>query len=201
MAKTLNQNRMQYSALSVLLCILIIVFTKPLVVGYDEPFHELIEYAGYFLIAICALGRVYSSAFLGGFKNKDLITYGPFSVVRNPLYVFSLIGVLGVSLVSGHLTIVVFLTLFFVVMYHFLIRREEAFLRAEFGEKYEAYTKSTPRLIPKLSLYNAPDEIKVKPRFIVNACCDAIWWFVPFPVFEFIEYLQEADVLPVLMNF
>ncbi len=196
MAKSLNKNRMLYSGVSILFCVLVIAFSRPFF-SYDMPFHEIMEFAGYFLVAFCALGRVYSSAFLGGFKNKKLITYGAFSVVRNPLYFFSLIGVLGLALTSGHLFIVAFLFTFFVVMYHFLIRREEHFLMAEFGQEYQAYMGTTPRLIPKLSLYNCPEEITTKPRFITNACLDAVWWFVAFPAFELIEYLQEIGIAPV----
>ena len=197
MAKNLNKKRMQYSWLSVMICILVIIFSRPLF-PYDMPFHEVMEFVGYFLVALCALGRVYCSAFLGGFKNKKLVTYGPFSVVRNPLYSFSLMGILGLSLVSGHLLLVAFLFTFFMVMYHYLIRREEAFLETEFGAEYQAYKSRVPRLLPRFSLYDCPEEITMKPRFVTNAYFDAIWWFVAFPAFEFIEYLQESGFIPGL---
>ena len=164
-------------------------------------FHAAVEYVGYFLVAACVLGRVYCSAFIGGYKNARLITYGPFSVTRNPLYLFSLIGVLGLALTSGHLLVAVVLLGVFALMYRFLILREERFLLAQLGPEYRAYMERTPRLIPKFSLYDCPDEITVRPQFIAKACLDAIWWFVAFPVFELIEYLQEAGIIPFLNGF
>jgi protein-S-isoprenylcysteine O-methyltransferase Ste14 len=200
MARNLNKKRIQYSWASIPLVILVIIFTKPLF-AYNVAFHEGIEFAGYFLVAFCVLGRVYTAAFLGGFKNQKLVSYGPFSIVRNPFYFFSLIGILGLSLSSGHLLVIALLFPFFTVMYHFLIRREEEFLLTTFGQDYKEYMAKTPRLIPKLSLYNCPDQITVRPKFITNACLDAIWWFVAFPAFELIEYFQESGAIPVLVEF
>jgi len=197
MAKALNKSRIQISRFIMIAVFGIAFFTKALI-PYEAGMHEAIEFAGYLLIAVCALGRLYSTAFLGGHKNKNLITYGPFSVVRNPLYFFSLLGITGIALVSAHLLLIIFLPLAFVVIYHFLISREEAFLTETFGAEYEAYTKSTPRLIPNLTLYNAPDSIEVVPKYMNNAFRDAIWWFAAFPIFELAETLQESGALPTL---
>lgn len=200
MATRLNRRRIQYSWLSIAVAILVITFSKPLI-PYNLPLHEIIEFAGYFLVAVCALGRVYTSAFLGGFKNTRLITHGPFSVVRNPLYLFSLIGIVGLALNGGHVLVAVFLVGVFATMYWQLIRREERFLLAEFGDDYRDYMARTPRLLPKLSLYRCPEEVTFRPRFIANACLDAIWWFAALPLFELIEYLQGLGIIPAVDGF
>lgn len=197
MAKDLNKSRIRDSKVIVVLALVAAFFTKALI-GYETIWHESIEFFGYFLIAICALGRVYSTAFLGGHKNNTLITYGAFSVVRNPLYFFSLLGMTGVAIISGHLVVMVVLPLAFIVMYHFLIAREEAFLLAEFGDAYKAYMASTPRLIPNFALYNAPEKTELVPKFLNKAFFDAIWWFAAFPLFEVAEMLQEHHILPTL---
>jgi protein-S-isoprenylcysteine O-methyltransferase Ste14 len=51
--------------------------------------HEPFEYVGYALVIVCVVGRIWCSAYVGGYKNTKLIDTGPFSIVRNPLYVFS----------------------------------------------------------------------------------------------------------------
>jgi protein-S-isoprenylcysteine O-methyltransferase Ste14 len=194
MAKNLNKSRIRDSKIIVVLALLIVFLTKALIPSTSEM-HEVIEYLGYFLVAICALGRVYSTAFLGGHKNQTLITYGAFSVVRNPLYFFSLLGMTGVALISGYITIMVVLPVFFIALYHFLITREEVFLVEEFGEEYKAYMGAVPRLLPRLSLYKAPELVEVNPKFLAKSFKDAIWWFAAFPLLEFAEYLQHSEVI------
>jgi protein-S-isoprenylcysteine O-methyltransferase Ste14 len=199
MAQKLNKSRMRDSRVIVLAVISIVFFTKALI-GYKTALHESLEFLGYIMVAFCALGRVYTTAFLGGVKNKNLITYGPFSIVRNPLYAFSLMGVLGISLISGHIVIIFFVPVAFVVLYHFLIAREEEFLHEKFGVEYEAYVQSTPKLIPDFSKYSAPETIECVPQFLTKAFFDAVWWFMVFPLFELAESLQESGFFPVVFT-
>lgn len=197
MAKRLNRSRILFSKISFVMMFVIILFSREY--WRDEALlHELLDLAGYILIAVCVLGRVYTTAFLGGFKNKTLITHGPFSLVRNPLYFFSLVGVFGISLMSNHLSVIVAIPVIFTVMYHSLIKREEAFLLEEFGDSYRQFMLSTPRLFPSFKNYHAPETVQMAPRFLNNAIFDAVWWFLPYPVFELIEYLQDGHILPVL---
>ncbi len=197
MAKNLNKSRIRDSKFLIILVLLIAFLTKALV-GYETVLHEAIEFIGYFLIAVCALGRLYSSAFLGGYKNNALITHGAFSIVRNPLYFFSLLGMTGVAFISGHIIVMIALPLIFLVMYHFLISREEAFLREAFGKKYETYVKSTPRLIPNFKLYHAPEKVEIVPKFLSKAFFDSLWWFSAFPIYEVAEILQEKGIIEPL---
>jgi len=190
MAKKLNKSRMRNSKI-ILISVLFICFLTKAFVPYETETHEIVEYIGYVLIAICALGRMYSTAFLGGYKNEKLITYGAFSVVRNPLYFFSLLGMTGIALISGHIVIIVAVPVVFVFIYHYLIGREEGFLLEAFGQEYKDYTAKTPRIIPDFRLHNAPETVGVVPKYLNKAFKDAIWWFAAFPVLELAEYVQE----------
>ena len=42
------------------------------------------------MILICILGRTWATLYIGGQKQRELVTKGPYSVVRNPLYLFTL---------------------------------------------------------------------------------------------------------------
>src|SRR5882762_3924792 len=53
---------------------------------------SVIEWAGRLLIVVCILGRTWCSLYIGGRKTRRLVMAGPYSVSRNPLYVFSVIG-------------------------------------------------------------------------------------------------------------
>jgi protein-S-isoprenylcysteine O-methyltransferase Ste14 len=194
MAVSLNKSRMHYSRFAMIIACIIVVFTKSFI-PLEAMSHKILDLFGYFLIAFCALGRLYTTAFLGGFKNQNLITYGAFSVVRNPLYFFSLLGMTGIALMSGHIFIIIGLPIFFIILYHFLIAREEVLLEQTFGDDYRAYKTRVPRLIPNLSLYQAPEGIQIVPHYLNNAFRDAIWWFLALPVFEFIEHFQNLGVL------
>ncbi len=194
MAKALNKSRIRDSKI-ILFATFLLIFLAKSIVSSETALHEAVEYIGYFLIAICALGRVYSTAFLGGHKNQSLIIYGAFSVVRNPLYFFSLLGMTGIAFISGYITFIIVIPVFFITMYHFLIRREEEFLLQEFGEAYQKYQKQVPRLLPNLKLYNAPQSIDVRPEYLNKAFRDAIWWFAAFPLLELAESLQESHII------
>jgi len=54
--------------------------------------------AGILLAGVGALGRLWCSLYIGGRKTHELVSAGPYGWCRNPLYLFSLIGALGVGL-------------------------------------------------------------------------------------------------------
>ena len=61
----------------------------------------MIEWFGIFAIILCIFGRTWTSLYIGGRKNRALLTKGPYSVVRNPLYVFSILGAAGAGAQLG----------------------------------------------------------------------------------------------------
>ena len=91
-----------------------------------------------------------------------LMTAGPYSLVRNPLYVGNVLNGLGVLVAaSGGLSIQQLSQLWFgvlaglVLLYSSLICVEEEFLSAKFGQEYLEYSRRVPALCPR-SLRVAP---------------------------------------------
>ena len=194
MAKNLNKSRMRDSRVLVVLTLLLGIFgTSP--VSSNEDTHEIFELIGVLLIAICTVGRVYSTAFIGGQKNQKLITWGPYSTVRNPLYFFSLMGAIGLGFLSTHLITLFMISFGFLIIYDILIKREEEFLREQFGAEFDEYAKKTPRLWPSFKNYNCPDELTFQPRYLLNALKDCVWWFAPLAVFEICDILREENII------
>ncbi len=141
-------------------------------------------------------GRSYCSAFIGGIKNEKVVRAGPFSVVRNPLYVFSFIGIVGIGLQSGRFSILLILVAAFIMYYKHVVQREEAFLYNKFGEDYRVYTQEVPRWWPNWSLWNEPAEIVVRPYFIRHTMMDAAVFFIAWPCFELLALLHENGTIP-----
>ncbi len=81
---------------------------------------------------------------------EQLVTWGPFAWLRNPLYLGNgLIG-LGWSLMAGMPLILVLYALFFVLLYPgIIIPHEENFLQRTFGDAYSRYRERTPMLFPR----------------------------------------------------
>ena len=193
MAKALNKNRILFSRFIVILSIALIFLTRE--VTTNESFtHSLLDLAGYFLVVICGMGCLYTTAFLGGYKNKELITVGPFSIVRNPLYVFSWLGFTGFALFSTNLWVILILPVSFLFLYQALVRREEAYLLEKFGESFSIYCQRVPRFIPKFSNFIQPDQLILTPHTFMRGLLDNIWWFAIPPLFEFFEEITDFTI-------
>ena len=186
MAAELNQNRIRDSRIVAVLCAIIFFVTDP-IGDRHSSLRLLTDLIGYGLVVLCAIGRIYTTAFLGGKKNVSLITQGPFSKVRNPLYVFSFIGVVGVSFLSARLGIILIAPIATFVIYHFLVAREEEFLKTQFGDEYIQYMANVPRFIPNLKAKSEIDTLTTSPSRLYAAVLDSVWWFILIPIFTLLE--------------
>lgn len=81
--------------------------------------------------------------------NHQLITSGPYEIVRHPMYTGLFAFMLGVSLMSANLMVLV-PHLMAIIIHCFRIEREEAMLIDKFGQEYKDYMEETGRIIPKL---------------------------------------------------
>lgn len=155
---------------------------------------------GLVLVGIATVGRLWCSLYISGRKNETLITSGPYSLSRNPLYFFSLLGFAGIGFASETFTLGIALITAMLVGYPAVIRQEEAVLRARFGAEFEAYCARVPRFWPKLSDYTEPDTYTVNPRLFRRTMLDVIWfvWFVG--IVEFVEALHEYHYVKPLIH-
>ncbi len=199
MAKALNKNRILSSKIALVMTLMVVVFSRQY---WKEgtSYHEVFEIIGVILVGICAMGRIYATIFLGGYKNEVLVTSGIYSVLRNPLYFFSLLGITGVSMISNHLVVMIGLPLFFYYLYVGLIKREQGFLHDKFGQAYDEYAQKTHALWPSIKNYSMPEKIQINPRYVTKAFADAVWWLAALPIIELAEYLQESHIIPVFFT-
>lgn len=154
-------------------------------------------WVGYALVIVGAMGRAYCSVFIGGRKNDEVIRSGPYSIVRNPLYVFSFLALVGVGLQSGMFMMLALLVSAFMAYYPMVVAKEEAFLLHKFGAPYEAYLREVPRWKPDFKLWNEPEYVECQPKFIRRTLMDAAVFFLPLPFFAILHALQAQQVVPV----
>ncbi|TGS89835.1 isoprenylcysteine carboxylmethyltransferase family protein, partial [bacterium M00.F.Ca.ET.177.01.1.1] len=90
----------------IVLAVLVVVLFAALLFGQstfppDTPVHESIEMFGVLLIFLGIVGRLWSTLYIGGRKSSEVVTGGPYSITRNPLYVFSTVAAAGVGAQIG----------------------------------------------------------------------------------------------------
>jgi protein-S-isoprenylcysteine O-methyltransferase Ste14 len=80
-------------------------------------------------------------------EGHELVTSGPYAVVRHPIYTGILTGFLGSALAEGQLRSLIAFVLVFLVLFAKL-RLEEQWMRAQFGNTYAAYSQRVAALVP-----------------------------------------------------
>ena len=80
-------------------------------------------------------------------EDHQLITSGPYALVRHPIYTGLLLAFLGSAVALGKWRGLLAVVLVFAVLWHKL-RLEEKWMRAEFGESYMSYSKRVAALVP-----------------------------------------------------
>jgi protein-S-isoprenylcysteine O-methyltransferase Ste14 len=86
-----------------------------------------------------------------------LITNGPFSYVRNPLYVGNMMLYAGVGIMSMALFpwMLLLAIAWFYCQYYLIVTREEEYLAATFREEFDEYRKHVRRFVPRLTPYTS----------------------------------------------
>ncbi|MCW3835129.1 methyltransferase family protein [Sphingomonas canadensis] len=107
--------------------------------------------------ALGTSGRVKAAA-----EAAELNTTGPYSLVRNPLYVGRIVNYTGMAMLSGSWVFGAITFLLSVLIYERVSIYEEEFLRGKFGDAHAKWAKDVPALFPRFHGW-------VKPKY-------KFWW-------------------------
>ncbi|NLH16813.1 MAG: isoprenylcysteine carboxylmethyltransferase family protein [Phycisphaerae bacterium] len=165
--------------------------------------HELQEITmnliGLILVGTATVGRLWCLLFISGYKSENLITVGPYSLCRNPLYGFSFLGMVGVALCTASFTLTAVMILIFLLYYPFVIHAEEAKLLLKHPIEYPTYCRLTPRMFPTFVQFREPELYEVKPRQFRKRLFDGLGFIWLAGLAITLEDLHEIDMLPALL--
>jgi len=102
-------------------------------------------------------------------EGQSLIQGGPYSVVRNPMYLGILLIGMGIVLMLFKWWVAAVLILVFILRYILLMLSEEKKLTVLFPSEYPQYCKRVPRILPSLSTIlkrEVSEYLPVKLRWI-----------------------------------
>lgn len=162
--------------------------------------HEEIEAVGLAAIVVAIVGRAWCSLYIGGRKKAEVVSTGPYSMTRNPLYVFSFLAAFGMGAQTGSLVVAGLFVLAALIVFWMTVKKEEAYLSQTFGREYDDYVARTPRFWPNFSLWRDEPELVVRPSFFLLTIRDGLAFLLAVPLFELIERLQVLHDLKVFFH-
>lgn len=166
----------------------------------ESVFGGFLFLVGALMVGVATVGRLWCSLYISGYKTNTLVTIGPYSMCRNPLYFFSLLGSVGVGFATETIIIPAIILVGFVSYYPHVIKGEEKELRELHKERFLAYCNNTPRFFPKLSHFYEPEEYLVRPSIFRKNIFDALWFVWILGILEFAESLHESGIIPSLLR-
>lgn len=197
-ARPLNQRRrIAVLRLAALAALPVVLLTRSAWADRHWAF-ELIENLGLLLVIVAVLGRLWAILYVGSVKNRTVMQDGPYSICRHPLYLFSTLGVVGFGLMLGSFVFALGLGAAVLAVLAETARREERFLRAEFGGAYAAYAARVPRIWPRPSGFQTPATVTSSVRHLRTNLFDALVFLSFIPLAEAMEAVKEAGLLPTI---
>ncbi len=197
MAKKL---RITISRIFIVLLLFLICFSSRLLEEKAPFVTSMLFFSGAILVGAASIGRAWCSLYIAGYKTDKLITQGPYSMCRNPLYFFSFLGAIGVGFATETLLIPLIVFFAFAIYYPFVIKSEEKRLMEVHGNEFEVYLKNVPCFFPKISLLKEPEEYITRPITFRKSALDGLGFIWLLGLLEVIEEINELNIIPTLFE-
>lgn len=163
--------------------------------------YEFLGLAGILLAFVGVVGRLWCTTYIGGRKDRQLTTDGPYSLWRNPLYVFSFFGLVGILLATRILTLTLIGIAAFFIYYFFIIRSEEQRLQEMFGDEYRSYCAKVKVIVPAVGNYWSRASFDMNPRYFHKAMADAAMFVLVLVVIEAIYRCKILGLIKPVIHF
>lgn len=156
---------------------------------------EMLHSAGVLAILIAVLGRFWAILYIGGHKNIAVLQDGPYSLCRHPLYLYSIIGIIGFGLLLGSVELALLFCILGGLVLSATAKREERFLRGRLGAEYDAYSARVPMILPRFSTYHTRSEVSFSPLTLRRNAKDALVFLAALPVAHTINLIHHQGWL------
>jgi protein-S-isoprenylcysteine O-methyltransferase Ste14 len=149
---------------------------------------------GFIFVALACLGRIWTSVFIAGHKDVELVTSGPYAACRHPLYACSIVGALGLGLTTRSLLLTGLVVVLIAALVVYAASCEEQFLADSFPEQFSAYVQATPnKWWPRPRNSALPQHLDVQPVVYWKAFLDAGSFFL---LYLLVALAAEYRLLP-----
>jgi len=152
----LRQRLFQYRSYTPIPFLVIMVFfARPTLIGLAAGAIIVLLGEGIRLWGVAIAGS--ETRTTGPVGGTYLITTGPFSYVRNPLYLGNVLMYVGVGVMSNALFpwLPLAALVYFVFQYSMIVSLEEEYLMKSFRDEFTEYCHAVPRFVPTWKKYTA----------------------------------------------
>lgn len=179
------------------LAFIVVIFAAESVWKVESPIlAQALVAIGFTLVGLGVIGRVWAGSYICGKKNQTLVDFGPYSVTRNPLYFFSFVGMLGITLIPGTITLPIAYSIVFFAYYIPVMRKEERHLRSIHGTAFDAFAARVPLFWPQFSLFVEPQSYEVFSKFYRRFLSEVVWFVIGAAIVNFVVNTDGIRVLP-----
>ncbi|MEN6356200.1 MAG: isoprenylcysteine carboxylmethyltransferase family protein [Armatimonadota bacterium] len=145
-------------------------------------------------VIVGELIRIWASGYLS--KMSRLITAGPFAICRNPLYIGSFFISLGYFLMCNQPIVWIAGPILFWLFHGGAISYEERLLADKFGEDFNEYCKSIPRLISLPRSLAGHGEFSIRQIVVNNEHRSALVTALASSLYAILAY--SSSDMPIL---
>lgn len=148
--------------------------------AWDGTAGLLVQALGFALVAAGTLWRIWTSAFIAGRKDVELVDIGPYGRCRHPLYFGSLLTGVGLGLTTRSALLTLVLAVVPGIAFWRSIRHEEAGLATRHGAAWRSYCERVPAFLPRSGRLTLPASREVdlpvfRKAFVDAAAVLALW--------------------------
>jgi protein-S-isoprenylcysteine O-methyltransferase Ste14 len=173
---------------------------SPALVPADSILNLPFDLVGWAAFLAGAVVRTWATLYVGGHKRTRLVTTGPYSICRNPLYLGSLLVALSMSAFLKSPLLLAGIGLTAVAYAHATVPCEEEELEFQHGSAYTNYCQRTRRFWPRWSSFKTPEVIESNiPGLRRELNRMLVWLWLPF-ICEIVNHLRSAPWWPSLVG-
>jgi protein-S-isoprenylcysteine O-methyltransferase Ste14 len=134
---------------------------------------------GFICVTLACLGRIWSSVFIAGHKDEQLVVTGPYALCRHPLYSCSILGAAGLGLTTRSPLLCAVVVALIATLVIYAASCEEQFLADSFPEEFKSYLLATPnKWWPRSGGTPLPERLDVRPGVFWKSFLDAGSFFL-----------------------